>query len=73
MPPEDVASAAVYLLSDAGESVTVTAAGDEISILSEPRQIRTGVAQDSWTVDAVGEAFDSITEGYDLTRTDRFL
>jgi NAD(P)-dependent dehydrogenase (short-subunit alcohol dehydrogenase family) len=76
MPPEDVAPAAVYLLSDAADDVTgvtVTAAGDEIGVLSEPRQIRTGVAEDGWTVDAVGEAFDSITEGYDLTRTDRFL
>uniref|UniRef100_A0A8A2VKC6 SDR family oxidoreductase n=1 Tax=Haloterrigena alkaliphila TaxID=2816475 RepID=A0A8A2VKC6_9EURY len=76
MPPEDVAPAAVYLLSEAAADVTgvtVTAAGDEIGILSEPRQIRTGVAEDGWTVDAVDEAFDSIADGYETTRTERFL
>lgn len=76
MPPEDVAPAAVYLLSEAAADVTgvtVTAAGDEIGILSEPRQIRTGVAEDSWTVEGIDEAFESIADGYELTRTDQFL
>ncbi|WP_226043096.1 SDR family oxidoreductase [Natrinema sp. DC36] len=76
LPPENVAPAAVYLLSEAAADVTgvtVTAAGDEIGILSEPRQIRTGVAEDGWTVDAVNEVFDSIADGYETTRTDRFL
>ena len=75
MPPEDVAPAAVYLLDRAADvtGVTVTAAGDEIGLLSEPRQVRTGVAEDGWTVDAIDEAFDSIADGYELTRTDRFL
>lgn len=66
MPPEDVAPAAVYLLSDAADGVTgvtVTAAGNEIGVLSEPRQIRTSVSEDDWTADAVREAFDSIAEG----------
>ncbi len=76
LPPEDVAPAAVYLLSEAAADVTgitVTAAGDEIGILSEPRQVRTGVAEDGWTVDAIDEAFESIADGYEVTRTERFL
>ncbi|MDQ2052459.1 SDR family oxidoreductase [Natronolimnohabitans sp. A-GB9] len=76
MPPEDVAPAAAYLLSEAAADVTgvtVTAAGDEIGILSEPRQTRIGVAEDGWTVDSIDETFDSLTAGYETTRTDRFL
>ncbi|WP_436348316.1 SDR family oxidoreductase [Natronorubrum sp. FCH18a] len=76
MPPEDVAPAAAYLLSEESADVTgvtVTAAGDEIGILSEPRQVRTGVAEDGWSVESIDKAFDSIVDGYDLERTDRFL
>ncbi|ELY50912.1 SDR family oxidoreductase [Natronolimnohabitans innermongolicus] len=76
MPPEKVAPAAAYLLSEAADDVTgvtVTARGDEIGILSEPRQIRTAVAEDGWDVDAVDEAFDAMTDGYETTRTETFL
>ncbi|WP_152423235.1 SDR family NAD(P)-dependent oxidoreductase [Haloterrigena salina] len=76
MPPEDAAPAAAYLLSETAADVTgvtVTAAGNEIGILSEPRQVRTGVAEDGWTVDTIDEAFESIADGYEVSRTERFL
>gem|GEM_PF-2426554 len=76
MPPADVAPAAAYLLcEDAADvtGVTVTAAGDEIGILSDPRQVRTGVSEGGWTVDSIADAFESIADGYELTRTERFL
>lgn len=74
-PPAAVAPAAVSLL-EAGDDVTgvtLTASGDEIGILSDPRQVRTGVREGGWTVDAIDEALESVADGYDLTRTERFL
>ncbi|WP_254533010.1 hypothetical protein [Natrinema gelatinilyticum] len=68
--------AAVYLLGDESAGVTgvtVTAAGDEIGTLSEPRQVRTGVHEGGWTVDAIAGTFESVADGYDLERTARFL
>lgn len=75
-PPESIAPAAVYLLSPVSAGVTgvtVTARDDEIGILSDPRQIRTGISDDGWTVAAIDEKFHAIADGYDTSRTDRFL
>ncbi|ARS90539.1 SDR family NAD(P)-dependent oxidoreductase [Natrarchaeobaculum aegyptiacum] len=74
-PPEAVAPAAVSLLTAADDvtGVTLTAAGDEIGVLSDPRQVRTGVREDGWTVDAIDETLESVADGYALTRTERFL
>lgn len=76
MPPEDVAPVAAYLLSEKAADVTgvtVTAAGDEIGLLSDPWQVRTGVREGGWTVDSIADVLESIADGYDLERTERFL
>jgi NAD(P)-dependent dehydrogenase (short-subunit alcohol dehydrogenase family) len=75
-PPEAVAPAAVYLLSPVSADVTgitVTVQEDEIGILSDPRQIRTGISDDGWTVSAIDETFHTIADGYDTSRTDGAL
>lgn len=76
MPPEDVAPVAHFLLSERSAEVTgvtVTAGGDEIGILSDPRQIRTGISETGWSVESIADAFESVADGYELSRTDAFL
>ena len=77
MPPERVAPPAAYLLSDAATDVTgltVHAGGDTIRLLSDPEVKRVGVREGGWTVDSIAEAFEeSLTEEFEVTRTDRFF
>ena len=77
MPPERVAPMVAYLASDAARDVTgctLFAGGDRIGLFSEPRLERVGVRSGGWTAEEIAEEMDgSMTDGFELTRTERFL
>jgi len=77
MPPERVAPMVAYLLGDAAEDVTgctLFAGGDRIGLFSEPRLERVGVRPGGWTAEAIAEEMDGpMSDGFELTRTERFL
>lgn len=77
MPPERVAPMVAYLASDAARDVTgctLFAGGDRIGLFSEPRLERVGVRSGGWTAEEIAEEMDGpMTDGFELTRTDRFL
>lgn len=63
MPPETVAAAAAFLLSDAAEDLnglTVRAEGEQIGVVSDPDFPRTGIRDGGWTTEAVADRFGAI-------------
>lgn len=77
MPPERVAPMVAYLLGDAARDVTgctLFAGGDRIGLFSEPRLERIAVRSGGWTAEEVAEEMEgALTDGFELTRTDRFV
>jgi NAD(P)-dependent dehydrogenase (short-subunit alcohol dehydrogenase family) len=75
IPPEKVAPVAAYLLSDEATDITgctVRAAGNEISLVSNPEIVRRGYDTDGWSLDDLAEHFKSdIARGIDLDRSTR--
>lgn len=77
MPPERVAPMVAYLASDAARDVTgctLFAAGDRIGVFADPRLERVETRDGGWTAESIADAMDgSLTDGIELTRTERFL
>lgn len=77
MPPERVAPMVSYLMSDAATDVTgctLYAGGDRIGLYSDPQLERVGVNPGGWSAEEIAEEMDeSIADGFELTRTERFL
>ena len=75
IPPEKAATTAAYLLSDAATDVTgctVRAAGDEISIVSNPTVTHRAYRDGGWSLADIADHFrEDIAGGADLTRLDR--
>jgi NAD(P)-dependent dehydrogenase (short-subunit alcohol dehydrogenase family) len=74
LPPEKVAPAIGFLLSDAAEDVTgctIRAAGDMVGIVSNPENHRIGVKDGGWTVEDLAEQFEArVAEGLDLDNSE---
>ena len=73
-PPERVASAVGFLMSDDAEDVsgcTIRAVGDEIALYSDPEIQRTMVKDGGWSAeDLAAEFTDTMGENQNLHRTD---
>ncbi|MFE7775846.1 SDR family oxidoreductase [Streptomyces sp. NPDC057445] len=56
--PEDVAALVVYLLSDRAREITgqvYTIAGPKIAVWAQPRELRAGYAEGSWTPERIAD------------------
>lgn len=77
MPPERVAPMVSYLMSDDAEDVTgctLYAGGDRIGLYGDPQLERVGVNPSGWSAEEIAEEMDeAIADGFELTRTERFL
>ena len=77
MPPERVAPMVSYLLSEAATDVTgctLYAGGDRIGLYSDPQLERVGVNPGGWSAEQIAQELDdAIADGFELTRTERFL
>jgi NAD(P)-dependent dehydrogenase (short-subunit alcohol dehydrogenase family) len=77
MPPERVAPMVSYLMSEAAADVTgctLYAGGDRIGLYSDPQLERVGVNPGGWSAEEIAQEMDeTIADGFELTRTERFL
>ncbi|MFW5918265.1 MAG: SDR family oxidoreductase [Haloferacaceae archaeon] len=77
MPPERVAPMVSYLMSDAATDVTgctLYAGGDRIGLYTDPQMERVGVNVGGWSAEEIAEEMgETLADGFELTRTERFL
>lgn len=77
MPPERVAPMVSYLMSDEATDVTgctLYAGGDRIGLYTDPQMERVGVNPGGWSAEEIAEEMDdTLADGFELTRTERFL
>lgn len=72
--PADIAPAAGYLLSDSAEDITgctIKMTGDTIGLMTEPDFDRQAVNPDNWTMDELGQRFESLFDTANLSKTER--
>lgn len=76
MPAEKVGPMVAYLAGDAATDVTgVTfyAGNDRVAVYSDPEPVRQAVRPGGWSAAELAASMDDVTEGVDLTRTERFI